>query len=147
MEELKNRIIHGDALEVLGQLLAVPVAARPQPVSIGRVVPHERQMSDAVSLSRHQSAVARLLSREKVDWASVHRELDALCHLPDIASRSGNIRLFYRLSDACLTVLRTRGNITLEFRKGGKVADIPFSRPGDSLPAEYRAHFAEFAGQ
>lgn len=143
-----GHIVHLSVLRG-GQLLAVPVAvaARPQPVSIGRVVPHERQMSDAVSLSRHQSAVARLLSREKVDWASVHRELDALCRLPDIASSSGNIRLFYRLSDACLTVSRTRGNITLEFRKGGKVADIPFSRPVDSLPAEYRAHFAEFAGQ
>ncbi len=143
-----GHIVHLSVLRG-GQQLAVPVAvaARPQPVSIGRVVPHERQMSDTVSLSRHQSEVARLLSREKVDWASVHRELDALCRLPDIASRSGNIRLFYRLSDACLTVSRTRGIITLEFRDGGKVSDIPLSRPGDALPAEYQAHFAEFAGQ
>lgn len=143
-----GHIVHLSVLRAGRRLaVSVEVAARPQPVSIGRVVPHERHPSDAASLSRHQSAVARLLAQEQADVAAVHQELDALCRLPDIASRSGNIRLFYRRGDVCLSVSRTRGKITIEFRDGGKVSAMPLPCPGDVLLAVPRALFAEFAGK
>lgn len=142
-----GHIVHLSVLRA-GRQLAVPVqlAARPQPVAVGRIVPHERKLTDVASLSQHQGRIACLLSLPKVDVSAVHRELDAICRLSGIDSRSGNIRLFYRNGNGYLTVTRHQGNITVSQYEEDKVQKLPLLRFGGGLPESLRAHFEKMAG-
>lgn len=137
-----GHIVHLSVLRA-GRQLAVPVklAARPKPVAVGRIVPHERKLTDVASLSQHQGRVALLLSQPNADVSAVHRELDAICALPDVASRSGDIRLFYRIGSGYLTVSRHQGNITVALHEPGKTQKWPLLRSGGDLPAALRIRF------
>lgn len=115
--------------------VSVRIAARPEPVVVGRVLCRpESSTSYSQELIKLQASVAGHLSEENPNVDELRDIFKQMSSKLRPSDRTGNLRLYYNTSTIQVTITRMSRRFVVRVCKGDAVSTYTLENNGDKLP-------------